>query len=1136
MSQVNINVPVLVSQTKVDKLIHYHIRPIFFAYPMVSARRFDSAVAKFKKEVRSHFKTFILTQSNAPNLLWYLFNPKLQHKTIPLEFNAGKQYVKGNFNIVHFKLQGKLYACLPDFSSYVFLLPDATMKKKAIYHYTLGIIEKLIRVYKKGQNIDTWPMEQHYAKKGNFITSLEFETRVEDGAFNFEGTSTDWMFAFFGGTQEFKGYAELPKVGVNLNNLYPTELRRAFYREEQVKQLDTIIYQRENAPIVLIGEEGTGKHTLVQEVIYRYLDRNKHISKREKLHQFWQVDPTRVIAGMSIVGMWQKRFEAILHHLRNRLKSSHSDKLMIDNVVALLRIGKSAQNSMTLSDVLKPYLEKRQLQIILVATPEEWKIVQEKDRRFTDLFQTIRVQEPDHITSVKMVLEQRKILEIENHCTISVPAIRELFVIHRNYFKRRALPGNVCKLLVQLAVKYKMQTIDVEQAQAEFKDYSGLNVEILDSSYTFEEDEVRKNIEAALIGQPQAVDSLTEVIHKVKAKLNNPRKPLGSFLFIGPTGVGKTEAAKTICRYLLGSEDKLMRFDMNEYIDASALSRLIGDYSNPEGQLTGKIRYNPFGVILFDEIEKAHPKIHDLLLQVLDDGRLTDSLGRTVDFANTIIIMTSNVGAKESTQQLGFQRDSMDYSSVYQKAVEQFFRPEFVNRIGKIVIFNALKLEHILDIAKLQIKNLLRRDGFVRRTTVLNISPQALQWVARRGYNSKMGGRALKRQIEKDLTTFTADQLIKTKVDTPIIFDLYLENERLKPKIEILDFADPLEDDWMPQIPEDNSYKLKQGYGHLLNELEQLEREILSQEDNYWEEDYEDEENSQEDTGDVMISYGDEGDLDWQYYEFKNRLAEKKEHIRRILLGFKSKYLDNFTTNAFRLKNSGFRTILAERRYTKTKRSIERILLKDKLFQKSALDELKYVYQNAPQQFNKMQSIYIQDIMDVAFMRLMSKQIHEVEMDVIEICISSAISNQGEEEMSYLSDLYLNVLSKFDGFNIKKLKSSKQKPKLLFEGPSAYNLIVGEQGYHLFYKAHQNPLPIKVHLKKQNSTATKANFMVVRLYDIWLGSQKKNSTLTDLRTGYTNQANINSDEFKIFLYAGLDPQLRKELSTQVLLS
>ncbi|MCP4443163.1 MAG: ATP-dependent Clp protease ATP-binding subunit [Aureispira sp.] len=1115
MSKATINVPVLVQNIKVDENYQYYIRPLFFPNPVATHRRYEVAVSYFKQAVRSHFKGFELQRYNANQLLWYTFNPKMNHRLLKMEFIAGKQTIRGKFSVVTFKLQDITFVCLPTFSSYVFMVEKEFSSKKQIAIRTREVIEGLLRDFKKGANTDTWDMEPHYSAKGEFTTLLEFNVNVDDGKFGFESDSYNWMYALFGGAQDFSGEVEIEKVGVDLNELYPTNLKRAFEREDLVKQLTRVVYQKENTPIVLVGGEGVGKSSLVQEVVYRYKTSNK-LQNANKLTKFWHIDPTRIIAGMSIVGMWQKRFESILQHVQERLYKEHkikkTDKILIDNVVAMLRIGKSASNNMTLSDVLRTYLEKRLIQVVVVATPEEWKIIQEKDRRFADLFQVIRVQEPSRVTAVKMILEQRKLLEIENECNISVPAVRQLFTIQRNYFKRKSLPGSVAKLLNQLTTKYKFRSIDVEEVQQEFRQYSGLNMQMFDDAYVFEDQEVRKNIEASLIGQPEAVTALTSLVHVIKAKLTNPNKPLGSFLFIGPTGVGKTEAAKILCRYLLGNEDKLMRFDMNEYIDESALSRLIGDYYNPEGQLTGKIRYNPFGVLLFDEIEKAHPKVHDLLLQVLDDGRLTDSLGRTVDFANTIIIMTSNIGAQQVDQKLGFETIGASDNAIYNKAVENFFRPEFINRIGKIIIFNSLELQNILEIAKLQIQNLLKRDGFVRRTTILNISTEALEWVARRGYNSKMGGRALRRQIEKDLTAFTADQLVRTRIENPVIFDISLKDGKLAPRIQILDFVEPLLDNWLPNIPEEK--RLKPFYGFLLRELEQIEDEIKRLEERW------DEEDEEEDEDELIVIDADNKDsIDWQYYEFKNQIADKKEHFNRILLGFRSKYLDNIATNAFRLKTSTS-SIIYNRPESTSK--IDRILMKDKLFQKSALDELRYVYQNSPDQFDRQQSAYLEDLLDMAFMKLRVGSMHKNEPDKVAITISSTISNQGDDEIEFLQECYVALLDHLD-IGFKKIDN-----KIEAEDHGLYTLLSSEHGFHLFYRSHQNPLPIQVEITKEGKNDAEMNPHVIRLYDIWLGKENKASTVTDLRTGFTNQATITSSEFKLFLYAGLSTDYRLE--------
>lgn len=1135
MAQIELAVPVLVRPVKIDNNQEYKISPLFFSHPTVNHRRYDQATARFIRDVRQHFKSLELSRANHTELFWYMFNPRIHHKIVRMEFQAGKQFVKGDFTITHFELQGKTFVCLPGFSSYIFLATDSN--PHSIYAQARNVIDKLLREYKKQDNESTWDITPHVATKGEFVSTIDFTLPIHEGKFSFEkSAANDFFFAFFGGLNEFDGAEELEKVGTNLNEMPLSDLKRSFYRDELVEQLQEVIYQSENTPLVLLGSEGVGKHSVVHEIVARYRQSmTEKETAAELWTRIWHLDPTRIIAGMSIVGMWQRRLETILRHVRQRLRETYAarqlgttdrtDKILIDNAVALLRIGKSAQNSMTLSDVLKPYLEKRMLQVILIATPEEWKIVQEKDRRFADLFQVVRIQEPSYETAVSMVLQQRKVLENNNNCTITVSAVRQLFNIHRNYFKRKALPGSVAKLLTQLAVKYSHQTIDTTEVQAEFKDYSGLRLEIFDDNYTLEEEELEKHISSQLIGQPQAVGVLANVIHNIKAKLTNPNKPLGSFLFIGPTGVGKTEAAKIVCEYLLGSAQKLMRFDMNEYIDEWAISRLIGDYYNPEGQLTGKIRYNPFGVLLFDEIEKAHPKVHDLLLQVLDDGRLTDSIGRTVDFSNTIIIMTSNIGAQQVAQQLGYQTETRNDAAIYNKAVESFFRPEFINRIDKIVIFNNLELEHILGIAKLQINNLLSRDGFVRRTTILNISPDALDWVARRGFNARMGGRALKRQIERDLTVFTAEQLVKTSIDQPVIFDICIENGQLRPNIELLQFVKPLPEGWLPNLPREQD--LKQAYGNLLLDVERLERFVLATPDDDAEDNWEDDEWDDE-LDDDELDFADDFEADddrpafvstqdkWHFYAFTNQLAEKKEKLRRMLMGFRSSYVDNISPTVFRLKGSGTSNIIYNNH--NNKRDVNRILMEDRLFQQSALEEISYVYQHAPEQFDKAQGLFLDDYLDMRMFQVFAPFAKHNHTQRATLHIRSMISNAGKEEAEFLLQMYALVLGELE--ISAKLDSEAQTLEL--EGYGINLLLAGEEGYHFFYRARQNPLPMRVWLTSDEPIKRSHDKpFVVRLYDVWLGKNHKSSTITDLRTGFTNQANIFAQEFKVFLVAGM---------------
>ena len=721
------------------------------------------------------------------------------------------------------------------------------------------------------------------------------------------------------------------------------------------------------------------------------------------------------------------------------------------------------------------------MQVILVATPEQWKILQDKDRRFADLFQVIRIDEPNEETAIKMIARQRLNLELDNDCVITTKAIAQLFALHRNYLKHQALPGGMMKMLQQLATRYKFGTVDVPQVREAFEEQSGLQWEVFDESFTFDKNEVHDAIAADLVGQPQAAECLAETIHLVKAKLNTPGKPLGSFLFIGPTGVGKTQAAKVLCNYLMGSEEHLMRFDMNEYIDGGAVQRLIGDMHRPEGQLTGKVRYQPFGIVLLDEIEKAHPTVHDLLLQVLDDGRLTDSLGRTTDFTNTIIIMTSNVGARDVDSTIGLSKTTRDDAAVYRKSVENHFRPEFINRIDRIVIFNNLQLPHILRIAKLQIQELLSRDGFVRRMTILNIDPEALDWVARRGFDEKMGGRALKRQIERDLTALSADQLIRTYSERPVIFNIHFKENRLLPDILPLDFVEPLSMNWIEEIP--NEKQAKSYYKGLKKRISRL-RETVSRE-------------------------GAGGEIDpseWHRYHFKDQIDNLLEKVNNRILGFGHDIVET-AVKPFRLKRVGMSSIVG-RLEPQTK---HRNLMKDKLFQRDGIEELKDAFRYGREHFDRTQTRYLNDMIAAKFLEIGLQAYLDDEQQQVEITVRSCVAGGGDAEVKFLLDLYEKMMESQD----LQIKRNKAAQSITMEGYALYELYGGEQGIHLFYRPHKNPLPVAVNVRLLNGDARPTPTpKVVRVYD-------GTATITDLRTDFSNSGDIAPEEFALFLYGGV---------------
>lgn len=1096
MPNVHLNIPVLVQQPSGQT---FAVRPLFLPFPLVHHARFDKAIGLFKGRVKQMFKGFPLRRENMEVLFWYNFTPKYQFKRFQFQYFIKSHHIVGSFSVAYFELDNKLFLSFPGFDNFMAMIDPPERGKSSIKTEVEEIIHKLLQQELQNEGEDFNP-DRYLAAKREFVSTVNQEIYLYEESFKFEQRDNRFSFQFFRRSPTFQGEVELQKVGYSLNDQYPHQLRRAYLREGLVHELYQAIFFGNNTPIVLIGPEGVGRHSILEEALYRYL--SDELAPKSHEQKIWHLDPTRVISGMSIVGMWEKRLEAILAFIKTTgRRGVNNDKILVDNPVALPRIGQSASNNLVMSHVLKPYLERREIQLLLVATPEEWKLIQEKDRSFSDLFQVVRIEPPTLEEAFRMVMEQRKILEKNHECQFTIQAILHLFSTYRNFFRNKALPGVVVKWMQQFAVKYQMTVIDFPQVLAEFEGISGFQEMLLDSHYTFEKGEVEETISRQLVGQERAVAALADSVHLIKARLSTPSKPLASYLFIGPTGVGKTQGAKVLSEFLMGNTNQLIRFDMNEYVDYYAVDRLVGNYYHPEGQLISKVRYQPFGILLLDEIEKAHRSVHDLLLQVLDDGRLTDGRGRTVDFSNTIIIMTSNLGAKEVAARLGFHQNEEDEAAIYEKEVRNFFRPEFVNRIDRIVAFNPLRLPHILDIARLQIEELLQRDGFVRRTTMVNIDPNALDWVAKRGFDSRMGGRALKRQIERDLTTLTAEQLVENKADSPVLFDISLEQEKLKPRITALDFAPPLSPGWIPDFPPEE--KARDFYEKLLqfveNQAQAIQRMSISSE-------------GEEDLHLIIGEDGVEDKLNWVLYQAKDEARTLKERLQLLVLDFRENRFQQEPMLPFRLKISQAHPRNWESLRPKTEA---------RFFEKEALQELYIRYQHGVSRFDSSSTEMFHDFINAAFLHLTRLAIQRKRLDRGYFLVESYVKGKGKEQIRQLLQWYQALMW---SMNI-SFKTDLNKQRIEVEGYGIAELFKAESGIHLFFLAQETPLPLMTYWIPEGTPDSGRNTpnTILRLYD-------ETRTITDMRSGFTNSYQLSPGELKVLIYAGLPDELRNRLA------
>ncbi len=1114
MANLHLEIPVWVQH----KNEQYVVRPLFVSEWHAADERYENALRKLTQLIRREFTQYKVRRGNVDELLWILFNPDYKFETIDLDFNYGQRFFNGKLSVAWFRQGPYTVVLLPAFGNHQFITQKQDPRRADIIEEVMAQVQLYARKYRKEKDTE-FVLDPYASGKGEFCTTLDLhlfvpgEKIMEDAG--------DLFRQFFRTDSKFEGRQEIVRVGQDLNDRYPNELNRAYFCEDTVEQLKRLIYNRENVPLAVIGKRKTGKTTVLHEIIYRHLE--EHADKQfSKLDAVWNIDPSRVIAGMSIVGAWQRRFESIIEFAMHPLeKNPRQDKLYFNNIVALFRIGKSSQNSMTLSDVLKPYLQDRRLQVILEATPEEWDVVSEMDRGFTDLFKVIRLYEPGEETSLRIISKIRGQLEHRHRFSIANLALVRLIELQKRFHTDSVLVGSVAENLHQLAIKYTGKEIDIQTIVSAFSNQTHLNERLANQDIKITRNEFREHLTQRLIGQPAATECLTDVLNVIKAQLNNPERPFGSFLFIGPTGVGKTQAAKILAGYLFTHEESLVRFDMNEFIDGDAVNRLVGDFTNPEGQLTTKIRYNPFCVLLFDEIEKAHPDVHNLLLQVLGEGRLTDALGRTVSFCNTVIIITSNLGVERVGKEINLQRRDDIATHTYEKAVRDFFRPEFINRIDRIVFFQKLTSKHIGQIAWLQIKELLKRHGFLRRHTILNVSPEVLEAIAEKGFDPEMGGRALKRQIEKELTVLIADQLVNTRPDNPVIFNLYLHNGQLKPHLVALEHVPANE---IPGLPGLDDLEITfERFAELLEDVEDLKEEVLEME---------------EENGGLVYSTENTRETSRLLY-FKEELTEIESALRNILWEYQSGKKVNIAKTYVPLKSVS--NVKVVRNYNWTGQ--DKAFFSELYTQLKITDYFNEVHESAAKILNETNSRYFDFFQRVTWLDYYLTHYVESTVEHVVMRISSCVENAGGKEVEYLEKMYSQVFGIREFFPpvpVNKELQTKQPNSIFlkFKTLGIFDLFQQEIGYHLFFSAHNSPLPVEVavypieegmdlqkfveNLPKQTNTdfADNANTVrhIIRLYALSEDKLKKH-LITDLRTGIIHNKDLTADELRWLFYA-----------------
>ena len=630
----------------------------------------------------------------------------------------------------------------------------------------------------------------------------------------------------------------LDTYGTNLTDKAKNnELDLVIGREKEIQRIVQILNRRSKNNPCLIGEPGVGKTAIAQGLSIKIANKNVPAKLLDK--EVYLLDMTAVIAGTQFRGQFESRMKGII----DECKEYGNIILVIDEIHNIIGAG-DGEHSMNAANILKPALSNGEIQLIGTTTLKEYRKYIEKDSALERRFQQVLVEEPNVDDSIVILEGIKKYYEEYHKVKISSDVIRQTVIMSEKYIHDRFLPDKAIDILDEACSKinlenkelYRLEMLkqELNQVQAEkeevvaadstedyqkaadlktrecqlIEEIDKLNKRLKPRQLTVQdianvieswtkipvkkitEEETKKllnletNLHKRIIGQEDAVNSVSRAIRRNRAGLKSTKRP-PSFIFVGPTGVGKTELAKSLAYEMFGSEDSIIRVDMSEYMESHSTSKLIGappgyvGYDDA-GQLTDKVKRKPYSIILLDEIEKAHPDVFNILLQVLDDGKLTDSQGNTVSFSNTIIIMTSNAGSNLNTNSIGFGKQTVDKNKVID-SLKEVFRPEFLNRVDEIISFDSLTKEQLLQIIDLMLKDTVK--ALNEKDIKMNITKNAKDYLLDKGTDIKFGARPLRRAIQRYIEDELSEMILKGELTDGQTVKIDFEDDKLKFKI-----------------------------------------------------------------------------------------------------------------------------------------------------------------------------------------------------------------------------------------------------------------------------------------------------------------------------------------------------------------
>ncbi|HVH98957.1 MAG TPA: AAA family ATPase [Enhygromyxa sp.] len=593
--------------------------------------------------------------------------------------------------------------------------------------------------------------------------------------------------ARIGARRRRPGTTLLAELGFDLTRkAVDNELAPGMPRNPYREQLRQLLCGARKAPVMLIGPPGVGKTTLLHRAVLDLLESDGWDAHQniDRVHHVWQISGRRIIAGMSYLGQWEQRCIELL-------EETYAKRIVlwVDDLHAWGRIGESRQNDRSLSSFFRGPVARSELTLIGECTPEQWQQLQADASGFANLFTTIHIEPTDAATTMRMLVHEARTLELSSGCGFDPRVFRSIYELSGSLYSGSAYPGKALELVRALASRHRVARERVESMQLReilmreddeggrkpirtsdlidlLSDRTGMPPLLLAPAQPLRPEQVSEAFERQVMGQPQAVAVVRDLIVRIKAGLCDPGRPYGVYLFTGPTGTGKTEMAKALAEYLFGDENRLVRLDMSEYNVPGAAARLIGDRYSPEGLLTSRVRAQPFCVVLLDEVEKADPSVLNLMLQLFDDGRLSDAAGDVADFRHAVVIMTSNLGARSNTSMVGFGGSAGNRAAVMHdiaKAVREFFPPELFNRIDRVVEFRPLDEAAARAIARKELARLLGRRGLAERSSFVRTTDAVLAKIVREGFNPRDGARSLKRWLEDNLGSLLVETLTRSQ-------------------------------------------------------------------------------------------------------------------------------------------------------------------------------------------------------------------------------------------------------------------------------------------------------------------------------------------------------------------------------------